>query len=155
MKKDTAHLQAEMPSGLLTEQRLWGTPARSDAAFLVALRSRLSGRQPALWLPFRQVAGLCGLALLLIVGLWLPVGTAVPQLAVAEQEDLEVVVDEFVETETTIEDLEVYLDSTFPEESVELGEKYIESDPSAAELLTVDAQEFDLVLAELEDTEFF
>jgi len=143
-----------MPTALLSEERLWGAPPRSDAEFLVSLRSRLSPQKTELWLRGRQVALVAGVAVVMLLAL---VSQApAPQVAAVEtdSEGLETVVDDFVETTAEVEELQAYLAPETVEE-VAVGDQYVESDPSAEELLNVDVEEFNLVLAELEETEFF
>lgn len=147
--------QTEPSADLLNEDLLWGAPKRSDAEFLVAFRSRLSRPIAGLWLSSRKIGLIAGLAVVLLVGVWLPVknsrliSTDVPKLT------LETSIEEFVTEDADANDLADYLGVPETAEDWEFESNTVVSGVSASELLELEPQELEIVLAEIQETVFF
>ena len=155
----------ESRADLLKEGLLWGAPRTSDAAFLVSMRGRLNRQVSGLWLSARNALSLAGAAAILLVGVWLP-GQNSGQRVSEEltTTNLNVTVDEFVVDDADQLELADYLGVQIDEAEVtnEVAEQATESDQSVAvpdvstdEILELNEQDFDLVIAEIQETEFF
>ncbi|MBL0060189.1 MAG: hypothetical protein IPP40_01490 [bacterium] len=149
----------------LNEDLLWGAPRSSDGAFLVSVRSRLNYQVSGLWLSTRNSFAIVGAAAVLLLGVWLP-GQNSSQRISQEISDatLNTAVDEFVVDEVDPLDLADYLgvQSNEAEVTNEEAEPTTESDQtvtvtdvSTDEILELNEQDFDLVIAEIQETEFF
>jgi len=158
-------LHTENRADLLKEYLLWGAPRISDAAFLVSMRSRLNSHASGLWVSSRNILALAGVAAFLLVGVWVP-GQNSGQRVSEESTTttLNATVDEFVVDDADPLELADYLGVQIDEAEVtnEVAEQAAESDQSVAvpdvstdEILELNEQDFDLVIAEIQETEFF
>ena len=105
---NTHDLHHQSNRELLSEDLLWGVPQRSDAEFLVSLRSRLSRQSTGIWLTSRKVSMAFGLAVVLLVGIWIPAQMTGVQLA-DQSTSIDESVDEFAYDEADPTDLADYL----------------------------------------------
>ena len=158
-------LHKENSADLINEDLLWGAPRTSDAAFLVSMRGHLNRQVSGLWLSARNALSLAGATAILLVGVWLP-GQNSGQRVSEEltTTTLNATVDEFVVDDADPLELADYLGVQTDEAEVtkEDAEQATESDQSVAvpdvsteEILELNEQDFDLVIAEIQETEFF
>lgn len=128
----------------------------------MSLRSRLSGQSAVVWLPFRKIALSAGFAILLVVGVWYPVQAPTQQLA-TDSYSLDETVAELSAVDVDPADLANYLgvdsnaDTTVVSlESEEVEETAINEDPvSTGEIIELNDNDLELLLADISDTEFF
>jgi len=155
----------ESRADLLNEGLLWGAPRTSDAAFLMSMRSRLNRQVSGLWLSVRNTLALAGAAAVLLVGVWVP-GQNSGQRVGEEMTTttLNITIDEFVVDDADPLELADYLGVQADEAEVtnESAEQATGSDQAVAvpdistdEILELSEQDFDLVIAEIQETEFF
>lgn len=160
-------LHKESRADILNEGLLWGAPRTSDAAFLMSMRSRLNSQASGLWVSSRNILALVGAAAVLLVGVWVPgqnnghrIGNDVSDAT------LNNAVDEFVGDEVDPLELADYLGIQTDKALVAdvASEQTSESDSdqpvavpdvSTDEILELNEQDFDLVIAEIQETEFF
>ncbi len=148
---------AKSSQSLPAERALWGPPKNSDGEFLVALRSRLGapGNPSGAWLSRPKLALVTACSLCLIVAVWLPgrfnEGIGLP----LESADLTSMIEAVADAGISSQDLAVYLDlSTIVYEDGQELEYNI--DPlSTDDLLALEDDDFNLILAELQQTHFF
>lgn len=176
MKNREPHLESK--TDLLNEDLLWGTPRTSDGAFLVAIRGRLSNQVSGLWLSARKTLAMAGAAATLLIGVWLPGQNSGLRISdAAAPADLSNTVEEFVVIDADpleladylSEDVDFVLEETrdfvdqpitvdepsSSEETATIEESVTLADVSTDEILELDDQDFDLVIAEIQETEFF
>lgn len=176
MKSRETHLESK--TDLLTEDLLWGTPRTSDGAFLVAIRGRLNNHVSGLWLSARKTVAMAGAAAALLIGVWLPGQNSGLRISdAAAPADLSNTVEEFViidadpleladylsdETDYAVEETAAIVDLPIAvmelsssEETVSIEESVTLTDMTTDEILELDDQDFDLVIAEIQETEFF
>jgi hypothetical protein len=142
---------------LLREDLLWGAPKKSDAEFLVSLRGKISHPSTGIWLTSRKLSLAVGLAVVLLVGVWYPAQVQNVQLA-DQSTSIDESVDEFVYEDADPSDLADYLgvDADFEDEDTVVQEdEFLVASLSTSELLELDQTDLDVVLDELEKTEFF
>lgn len=149
----TANSSLSLP----VERALWGPPESGDGEFLVALRSRLAthGNPSKAWLSRPKLALITACSLCLIVAVWLPgrfhEGTALP----LESADLTSMIEAAADAGISSQDLAVYLDlSTILYEDGQESE-FILDPLSTDDLLALEDDDFNLILAELQQTHFF
>ncbi len=158
-------LHTESRPDLMNEDLLWGAPRSSDGAFLVSIRGRLNNQTSGLWLSYRKTIAMVGAAAVLLVGVWFPGRNSGQRvLEQVTTTTLNATVEEFVVDDADPLELADYLgvESAQIDSVSEDTETPSESDQAISvvdvttdEILELDEQDFDLVIAEIQETDFF
>lgn len=121
----------------------------------MALRARLDQPKTGLWLGMPKLAAAGAFAVVLVVALWLP-GNFIPNMPVASDSvDLNSTVDQLASTDISPDDVADYLGVLEQVETTPLETDYTVDGPSTDDLMTLDDADFEVVLAALEETNFF